>query len=209
MKFKILTDNLTELETNWYGFWARVMLAKDFKEILPELTALAELGEDRAITIWYNLFHKGENVVIDDIVEKYPNMEMQDAAQSIVDSAFDLENAESEIKVKELLKNIEDSSLALVKSYQTYEPKVSTFKEFKTLFTLHFGFFINPEEEQNELDEILLKTECQLEDLVEHIGKLIKAKVKMKPEHKKLLKQIASLPCLKEVQNKLEESKNV
>jgi len=204
MEFKILTNNVTESEVNWFQFWARVTQAKSLEEIMPELTALAELGTERAIIAWYHFFPAGKNEIIDNLVKDYPDMTTRDALCNILDGAFNSKLAKTETEKQEWDKIIENSGLAMIKSCQTSEPKFTTLKELQADLLTYLGFFINPEEVQSQLDSYISNGSAEIEDLVECIGKLIKKKVKLKPEYKKLLKQLAKQPYCKQVQDKLD-----
>lgn len=209
MELKILTDNLTESDVDWHVFWARTMLARNIEDVVPELTALAELNQDNAIMVWYNLFNVGENLQIDENVKDYPDMTDLEALQQIDEAVWDLQNRTKEMPVKECLEKIEECSLALVKCSQKIQPKISTMKGLKECMVLHFDFITIVEDEQNKLDEIISSGSVQLVDLVDCLGKLIKAKSKLKPEHKKVLKQISKIPYSIEIEEKLTENAKI
>lgn len=201
----ILTDNLTESDVDWLVFWARTMLAKDIEDIVPDLNALAELNDDRAITLWYSIFSVGKNVNIDKLVESYPDMTEVEALRQIEELAWDLKYRESQISVKEWLGKIEECNLGLIKSSQQFAPKIQTIKEIKERLTLKFGFFIDPEHEEEVLKNLIALGNAQLEELIEHIGKILRSKTKLKPEYRKILKMISLMEYSAQVKQKIEE----
>lgn len=206
MEFKILTDELEDIDAQWKVFICKAMISQNLEKLKDEMIIFAELDCYEALYTWYEFFPVGENLEIDRVVDAYPDMTKEEALDT-VDYCLHYKKVETEQDQIENSLKFHDANRALLK-HERHEKKIKfSLKNFKNQVSCRYSILKKPEEVIPALDALIEQKEAHILDIMDLLGPVLRQKIELNKKQKEFLNYVKKQKFCKEYITKLKQKK--